>query len=69
MILDQDDGPNSRFYSFKSAEKRREKEGIEPLDKPAGPPNCLNGLTIVFTGELETMSREESTEMAKQLGA
>jgi BRCT domain type II-containing protein len=55
--------------SFEAAAKRREKEGVDALDIPSGQDNCLSGLTIVFTGELEKMSRDESTELAKRLGA
>ncbi|KAG7562255.1 hypothetical protein FFLO_02341 [Filobasidium floriforme] len=53
---------------FKCAAARRKKEGVEELDKPPGLPNCLAGLTFVFTGELNSMSREESTEVVKRLG-
>jgi replication factor C subunit 1 len=55
-------------FSFEEAAVRRKKEGVEELDKPPGLPNCLAGLTFVFTGELNSMSREESTEVVKRLG-
>lgn len=61
--------PNMIFPSLEAAEKRRIQDGYGPLDKPEGKPNCLNGLTLVFTGELETLSREEATEYGKRLGA
>jgi replication factor C subunit 1 len=56
-------------FSFAEAAERRKKEGVDELDKPPGLPSCLAGLTFVFTGELHSMSREESTEVAKRLGA
>lgn len=36
---------------------------------PEGAPNCLGGLTIVFTGELESLGRDEATSLAKRYGA
>ncbi|SPC66629.1 related to replication factor C protein [Ustilago sp. UG-2017b] len=36
---------------------------------PQGAPNCLAGLTLVFTGELCSLSREEAVELAKRYGA
>ncbi|TVY89975.1 Replication factor C subunit [Lachnellula willkommii] len=35
---------------------------------PTGQENCLVGLTIVFTGILETISREEGQELVKRYG-
>ncbi|WWC85920.1 uncharacterized protein L201_000790 [Kwoniella dendrophila CBS 6074] len=34
---------------------------------PEGAPDCLAGLTFVFTGELESLGREEATELVKRL--
>ena len=36
---------------------------------PQGKPNCLTGLTLVFTGELESISRDEASDLAKRYGA
>ncbi|CAG8611776.1 9572_t:CDS:10, partial [Paraglomus occultum] len=36
---------------------------------PVGAENCLAGLTFVFTGELESLSREEAQDLAKRYGA
>ncbi|GAC93876.1 hypothetical protein PHSY_001443 [Pseudozyma hubeiensis SY62] len=36
---------------------------------PQGQPNCLAGLTLVFTGELESISRDEASDLAKRYGA
>lgn len=33
---------------------------------PEGAPNCLEGLTFVFTGELQTLGRDEATELVKR---
>lgn len=35
---------------------------------PTGAENCLAGMTFVFTGLLETISREEGTELVKRYG-
>jgi replication factor C subunit 1 len=35
---------------------------------PVGQPNCLAGLTFVFTGELDSLSREEASDLAKRYG-
>ena len=37
-------------------------------DIPVGEENCLVGLTFVFTGLLETLSREEGQELVKRYG-
>ena len=31
-------------------------------------PNCLAGLSFVFTGELSSLSRDEAVELAKRYG-
>lgn len=36
---------------------------------PEGAPECLANLTFVFTGELETLGRDEAVELAKRYGA
>lgn len=35
---------------------------------PEGSPNCLAGLTFVFTGELSSFARDEAVEIAKRFG-
>ncbi|KAF9449482.1 DNA replication factor C, large subunit [Macrolepiota fuliginosa MF-IS2] len=35
---------------------------------PDGAPNCLLGLSFVFTGELSSLSREEAVDLAKRFG-
>jgi len=35
---------------------------------PQGQPDCLAGLTLVFTGELETLGRDEAVELTKRYG-
>ncbi|EJD42440.1 DNA replication factor C, large subunit [Auricularia subglabra TFB-10046 SS5] len=40
--------------------------GSKPV--PEGEPNCLAGLTFVFTGELSSLAREEAQDLAKRYG-
>ncbi len=40
--------------------------GSKPV--PDGAPNCLAGLTFVFTGELTAFAREEAQELVKRYG-
>lgn len=35
---------------------------------PPGEDNCLAGLTFVFTGELDSFSREEGQDLVKRYG-
>ena len=55
--------------SFEAGKKRREGEGVDAKEVPEGSPDCLAGLTIVFTGELDKLSREEAQDLVKKLGA
>ncbi|PWN47197.1 DNA replication factor C, large subunit [Violaceomyces palustris] len=57
--------------TFRELQARKSAGPINPGSKevPVGAPNCLAGLTIVFTGELESLGREESVELAKRYGA
>ncbi|PFH45686.1 hypothetical protein AMATHDRAFT_158196 [Amanita thiersii Skay4041] len=40
--------------------------GSKPI--PDGKPNCLAGLTFVFTGELSSLSRDDAIDLAKRYG-
>ncbi|EJD00743.1 DNA replication factor C, large subunit [Fomitiporia mediterranea MF3/22] len=40
--------------------------GSKPI--PDGAPNCLAGLSFVFTGELSSLSRDEAVDLAKRYG-
>ncbi|KFY01127.1 hypothetical protein O988_02896 [Pseudogymnoascus sp. VKM F-3808] len=42
--------------------------GAGSKEMPVGADNCLAGLTFVFTGLLETISREEGQELVKKYG-
>ncbi|MCO5585169.1 hypothetical protein L7F22_039101 [Adiantum nelumboides] len=53
------------------AQKRKADGPAMPGSKeiPVGKPNCLAGMTLVFTGELSSISRDEATDLAKRYGA
>lgn len=57
--------------AWKSAAQRRAAGPVAPGSKPIpeGQPNCLAGLTLVFTGELSSLSREDAVDLAKRYGA
>jgi replication factor C subunit 1 len=40
--------------------------GSKPI--PEGEPNCLAGLSFVFTGELSSLARDEAIDLAKRFG-
>jgi replication factor C subunit 1 len=59
------------LFSYAAAAARRAAGPAAPGSKdiPDGAPNCLAGLTLVFTGELQSLSREEAQDLAKKYGA
>ena len=58
---------SSSYYTFI---KRTATGPLAPGSKtiPQGSPNCLAGLTFVFTGEMESMTREEGQDLVKRYG-
>ncbi|KAJ9111852.1 hypothetical protein QFC20_002439 [Naganishia adeliensis] len=56
-------------YAAAAARKAAGPAAPGSKEIPDGEPNCLAGLTIVFTGELESLSREEAQDLAKRFGA
>lgn len=58
-------------FNWAAAAKRKEAGPAMPGSKeiPVGKPNCLAGITFVFTGELSSIGREEAQNLAKRYGA
>lgn len=68
----QDGEPKKFNYrDFKQKQPRAPPAGAGAGTKetPTGADNCLAGLTFVFTGELETLSREDGQQLVKRYGA
>ncbi|KAL7418824.1 DNA replication factor C complex subunit Rfc1 [Cryptotrichosporon argae] len=63
----EDEKPKVKF-DFRAAAAARAAGPSNPGSKevPVGEPGCLAGLTFVFTGELESLGREEAIELAKR---
>lgn len=43
-------------------------DGAGSKEVPAGAPNCLARLVFVFTGELDSLSREDGQNLVKRYG-
>ncbi|KAH3902279.1 related to Replication factor C subunit 1 [Saccharomycodes ludwigii] len=56
-------------YDFLNQEHEKETSMQQPPNFPEGAPECLLGLTIVFTGILPNLSRPEAENIAKKYGA
>lgn len=63
--------PDAKF-DWRKAGQGGGNSGAPPAagskEVPVGEENCLTGLTFVFTGLLETVSREEGQELVKRYG-
>lgn len=62
--------PSKKSFSYRDYLMRKASGPIAPGSKeiPQGAPNCLAGLTFVFTGELDSLSREEAQDLVKRHG-
>lgn len=61
----------TQIPAWRQAAERRAAGPVAPGSKeiPQGKPNCLAGLTLVFTGELSSISRDDAVDLAKRYGA
>ncbi|KAI0637521.1 replication factor RFC1 C terminal domain-containing protein [Trametes polyzona] len=55
------------WYAMKAARAGPSNPGSKEIPVPKDP-NCLAGLSFVFTGELSSLSRDEAVELAKRYG-
>ncbi|KAF8420140.1 replication factor RFC1 C terminal domain-containing protein [Tirmania nivea] len=64
------DGKKFTFRDFKAKQNARAAPppGAGTKEIPTGADNCLAGLTFVFTGELDTLSREDGQQLVKRYG-
>lgn len=65
VLPDVDPSQKPNFF----AKKESGGGGGDVPEIPEAAPNCLTGLTIVFTGTLPTMDRDTSKELATKYGA
>lgn len=59
------------FFQLKAKQEKdaQSEASGPPIELPKARNNCLNGLTIVFTGVLPSLNREECERVASQYGA
>ena len=64
------DGKKFNYRDFKAKQSTRAAppSSAGTKDIPTGADNCLAGLTFVFTGELDTLSREDGQQLVKRYG-
>ncbi|ODV95932.1 hypothetical protein PACTADRAFT_75131 [Pachysolen tannophilus NRRL Y-2460] len=68
QLPDKKDMTGMSFRDFKKQqESLPQPSGSREI--PKGRPNCLNGLTVVFTGVLPTLDRPQAEQLAAQYGA
>ncbi|SCV03207.1 LAMI_0H06304g1_1 [Lachancea mirantina] len=56
-------------FDFRAKPQENASADLESIDIPEGEPNCLLGLTIVFTGVLPSLERGAAEAVAKRYGA
>lgn len=61
---------SAQKFNYREYMQRRAAGPSAPGSKevPAGSPECLAGLTFVFTGELSSMGREDAQDLVKRHG-
>lgn len=72
LLLDiSPDAEKMNFFQLKAkqSENNPSTEQIDIDSLPKGRENCLNGLTIVFTGVLPSLDREQCEQLASKYGA
>jgi replication factor C subunit 1 len=61
------DGEGKKF-NFRDFKQRQGPAAQGSKELPEGEENCLTGLTFVFTGVLESLSREDGQQLVKKYG-
>lgn len=69
---DDEDGSKRAKLSWKDQKAIRDARGPPPMagrkEIPDGEPSCLEGLTFVITGVLESLEREDASDLIKKYG-
>lgn len=58
----------AKKFNFKDFKQRAGPVAQGTVDMPEGEENCLTGLTFVFTGVLDSLSREDGQQLVKKYG-
>ncbi|KYG49201.1 hypothetical protein M433DRAFT_59561 [Acidomyces richmondensis BFW] len=64
----KDDGEKRKFQFGQHANSALPAGAVDISELPQGAENCLAGLTFVFTGQLQTLGREQGQNLVKQYG-
>lgn len=64
----EDGGEKKKFQFGQHANSSTPAGALEMSELPQGAENCLAGLTFVFTGQLQTLGREQGQHLVKQYG-
>ncbi|KAG7663930.1 rfc1 [[Candida] subhashii] len=67
-LPDVDDSKKVNFFAL-NAQKQANQTMGGTVELPDAQPNCLSGLTIVFTGQMPTLDRDTAEMTAKKYGA
>lgn len=65
---EEGDGAKKKFQYGNHANSAVPAGAISDSDLPQGNPNCLAGLTFVFTGQLQRLGREQGQTLVKEYG-
>jgi replication factor C subunit 1 len=71
MTMEVDSKTGFADYSWAAAKAAKLAGPVAPGSKAVPEPKdpmCLSGLAFVFTGELESFSRDEAIDLAKRFG-
>ncbi|RUS23369.1 hypothetical protein BC937DRAFT_93313 [Endogone sp. FLAS-F59071] len=63
-----EEGEVKKKNNFWQLKNRAPPQALGSKEIPQGAPNCLIGLTFVFTGEMESISRDEAQDLVKRYG-
>ncbi len=66
-----EDIPTGEGFNYRDFKARQSDLPVQSgsLEIPEGAPNCLTGLTMVFTGVLPNLPRDDAENLAKKYGA
>ncbi|CCG21264.1 Rfc1 protein [Candida orthopsilosis Co 90-125] len=65
-LPEMNEGEKPNFFALKAQQNVTASTSV---DLPAAQPNCLTGLTIVFTGQMPSLDRNTAESTAQQYGA